>query len=338
MQTSEQQQTPKSFANLIELSHYFQDENICRKYVERIVWNGKPVCPHCGFSRVYTFPDGKRYKCAYNKCRKQFTVTVGTFFESSKVPLRKWLHALYIFCNHKKGISSYQLARDISVTQKTAWFILSRLRETLKEKAPQMLAGVFEVDETYVGGKEGNKHQAPASKAKRLAIAKEKKGYNHSPFDNKTCVFGMVQRDGMVRNWVIAKQQKFTLIHLINKNVLKGSVMYSDEFVGYRPLNNIGYKHEAVNHRTHHYARGTVHTANLDSYWSSLKRGIIGIYHHVSPKHLQRYCSEFSFRYNTRKYSETGRFEQALKQVVGRLKYDDLIAPPPDNKMMHFKA
>src|SRR5258705_5830484 len=146
------------FKNVIELNEYFQDESRCRKYLEKILWDDKPYCPRCQSEKVYAFPDGIRYKCANNKCYKIFTVTVGTFLESSKIPLRKWLHAIFIFTSHKKGISSHQLAKDLGITQKSAWFVLSRIRDILKEKAPHMLKGTVEIDETYVGGKVSNKH------------------------------------------------------------------------------------------------------------------------------------------------------------------------------------
>ena len=138
--------TPKTFTNLIALSNNFTDENVCRKYLEHIIWNGKPCCPHCGSTKIYTFKNGKGYKCAENKCYKLFNVKVGTFLEGSKIPLCKWFHAIYVFTSHKKGISSHQLAKDLGITQKSAWFLLGRLREILAEKTPFKLEGITEID------------------------------------------------------------------------------------------------------------------------------------------------------------------------------------------------
>lgn len=308
-----------TFANLVELSKTFQDEMACRKYLELIIWNGKRVCPHCGSEKSYAFPDGKRYKCASNTCYKQFTVTVGTFFQSTKVPLQKWFHALYLFSSHKKGISSHQLARDLSVTQKTGWFILNRLRGVFTEKGAPILRGVFEIDESFIGGLEKNKPQSKKAKALRQV-----EGYSAKA--NKTAVFGVMQRDGVVKNWVVDKQQKSTLIHLIKQRIEKGSTIFSDDYTGFRPLSKLGYKHESVKHYQSEFVRGNVHTGSLDSYWSGLKRGIIGIYHQVSKKHLHRYCNEFSYRFNTRKLSERERFDMAIRQCAGKLTYSELIA------------
>ena len=313
--------TPTTFNNLITLSNYFRDENLCRKYLEKFLWNGKPVCPKCAGEKIYSFPDGKRYKCANNKCYKIFTVTEGTHFESSKIPLSKWLHAIYVFTSHKKGISSHQLAKDISVTQKTAWFLLSRIREILREKAPVMLEGIVEVDETFVGGLEGNKHQSYKAKKKRAGKKKNGNG------DDKTIVIGLVQRGGKVVNQVVNSTQKKDLLPVIEKHIKKGSTMVTDEWKSYQSLHRHGYNHESVKHRMKEYVRDEFHTSNIDNYWSHLKRGLIGVYHHASPQHLHRYCNEFSFRYNTRKLNEVDRFDLAIKQAFGRLKYDDLINP-----------
>jgi transposase-like protein len=144
--------TPKNFTNLIELSDHFKDGNVCRKYLEQIIWGGSPVCPHCGCKKIYVLKGGKTYKCSNRECYSIFNIKVGTFLENTKVPLRKWMLSIYIFSSHKKGISSHQLAKDIGVTQKTDWFMLSRIREVLKDKAPFMLDGMVETDECYVGG------------------------------------------------------------------------------------------------------------------------------------------------------------------------------------------
>lgn len=310
-------QTPKSFTNLITLSNNFTNEDVCRKYLEHIIWSGTPVCPHCGSEKVYTFKDGKRYKCANNECYKLFNVKVGTFLENSKIPLCKWFHAIYIFTSHKKGISSHQLAKDIGITQKSAWFVLSRIREILKDKAPTILDGTIEIDEAYIGGKDGNKHA-------------NKKVYNSKgeSLDIKTPVIGIVQREGKALLVPVNATTKKEVFSIISKNVQQGSNMVTDSFILYRNLKK-NYNHATVDHSSGEYVRGDFHTNTVEGFFSHLKRGLIGIYHHASPKHLHRYCNEFSFRYNTRKQKEVERFNVALTQIKGRLTYDKLIEQTP---------
>jgi transposase-like protein len=305
-----------NFSNLITLSNNFTNEDVCRKYLEEIVWNGKPICPHCGSEKVSAFKDGKRYKCANNQCYSIFNVKVGTFLEGSKIPLCKWFHAMYVFTSHKKGISSHQLAKDIGITQKSAWFVLSRIREILREKAPFALDGIVEVDETYVGGKDTNKH--------RSKIKVDAQGY---PLEVKVPVIGVVQRDGKAFLVATDNVRKQTVFPIIHGSVKEGSTMVTDAFKLYRGLRN-NYTHQKVDHSKGEYVKGAFHTNTVEGFFSHLKRGLIGIYYHASPKHLHRYCNEFSFRYNTRKCGEVERFDIALRQCVGRLKYADLIQTP----------
>jgi len=277
-------------------------------------WNGEPVCPHCGHEKSYKFKDQKTYKCA--KCRKKYNATVGTIFENTKIPLCKWFWAIYIATSHKKGISSLQLAKDIAVTQKTAWFILHRIREMLKSNAPEMLTGAVELDETYVGGKSINWH---ADKRKKMREAGT--GYIH-----KTPVFGLLQRGGNVHTEMPKEATGRYLKPIILDKVKPGTVVMTDGFGAYYGLNEI-YQHVVVNHQLGQYVVGEWHTNSIENFWSLLKRGVIGIYHYVSPKHLHRYCNEFAFRYNTRKVSETERFNIAVASVNGkRVRYSELTA------------
>lgn len=312
----------QNFKSLLELNDYFKEEKTCHEFLANQIWEeGKPVCPFCGSNKVYTTKsrsikpskkDVPEYRCANKECTKKFSVTKGTIFESTNIPLRTWYAAIYLITTHKKGISSLQLSRDLDVTQKTAWFINHRIREMYKETAPELLRNVVEIDETFVGGKYKNKH------------ADKKKPGAQGSID-KTVVFGAVQRGGKVRATVIPDRKNSTLLSNMVANVEKDSIMVSDEY--YHPdLLEPHYKHVVVEHKVKEYVRGAFHTNTIEGFWGLLKRGIYGIYHQVSPKHLQRYCDEFSYRYNTRKEATDERFINTIKNAnTARLRYDDLI-------------
>lgn len=305
----------KKFENLIQLTSHFSDEKVCREHLENLRWNGKPVCPYCGHEKVYRIEDGKRYKCASKECYKKFSVTVGTIFENTKISLKIWFVAIYLACNHKKGISSLQLHRDLGITQKTAWFVLQRIREMLKDKAPQMLENEVEVDESYFGGKEKNKHRA-----------KRTKGTQGRSSKTKTPVLGILERNGNIIAKPVPNTKGETIQPIMLKSVKFGSVLFTDEWHGYRGLSRL-YEHKTVNHGKGEYVNGLAHTNTVEGFWSLFKRGIIGIYHSVSHKHLERYCDEFAYRYNTKDLSQQDRFNQAICQSKdNRLKYKDLIA------------
>lgn len=300
----------KEFRGIIQLLKKFPTEDHCRKYLERSRWNGNPFCPFkdCSHTKVYSFSDKKRYKCA--KCRKIFSVTVGTIFENSKVPLKKWFTALYLVTSHKKGISSIQLGKDLNVTQKTAWFMLHRIRNILKEESPGIMEGIVELDETFVGGKMSNK---PKQKRAR------------EWFKSKTPVFGILGRGQVVRAFVVKNVGVQELIPHVLRNAKPNTLVITDQHGPYKRLQGY-YKHIALNHEKGHFVAGEAHTNNIEGFWSHLKRGIIGVYHFVSPQHLQRYCDAFCFRYNTRDLSEYERFLLALQNCTGRLKYKELTA------------
>ncbi|MDD5363134.1 MAG: IS1595 family transposase [Ignavibacteria bacterium] len=300
------------YNNLIDVQKHFPDETVCKEHLAQLRWNGETTCPFCDCKKVYKIKSG--YKCSNPKCYKKFTVLVGTFFENTKIPLSKWFVAIYIATSHKKGISSLQLSKDISVTQKTAWFMLHRIREMLKNNSSKMLSGTIEVDETYIGGKNEFKH-----------IDKKVKKSQGRASKDKTPVFGMLQRDGVVVSKPVDNVTKATLQGVINKSVRKGSTVISDEWGSYKGLEK-RYNHRYIFHNLGEHAIGNVHTNTIEGFWSLLKRGIVGIYHSVSPKHLEKYCDEFSFRYNTKDYSEQDRFNKSISQCSGRLKYNQLIA------------
>lgn len=302
------------FKNLKDLFTHFASDEICREYLEGQRWGGQIVCPYCQHSgKIYRVENGKRYKCGNPECHKKFSVTVGTIFESSKIDLRTWFGALYLCTVHKKGISSLQLHRDLGVTQKTAWFMLQRIREMLRNDAPEMLRNTVEVDETFVGGKEKNKHSD-----KRTKGLQGGKG--------KAMVVGMIEREGVLIAKHVDNKEGQVIEYLVENNVERGSNLMTDEAPAYTMV-GAKYIHRVVNHSAKEYVNGICHTNTIEGFWSLLKRGIVGICHSVSVKHLSRYCDEFSFRYNTRKVSDLQRFHFSMTKAQGkRLKYHEITA------------
>lgn len=301
------------FKNLKELLVKFSSDDVCRHYLESMRWGGIPVCPKCSHRESYKLGDGKTYKCKNKECNKKFTVTVGTVFENTNIPLHTWFAALYIATAHKKGISSVQLSKDLGITQKTAWFMLHRIRKAFVSNAPFMLQDVVEADETFVGGKNKNRH----------ADKKVEKSQGRS-FKDKTPVLGLLQRGGAVKTFVVPDTKAETLKPLIQEWVKQGSILISDEWDSYKSISN-EYNHVVVDHSKGEHVRGAFDTNSIEGFWSILKRGIFGIYHQVSRKHLHRYCEEFSHRYNSRKITDAERFRLSLAKIDGRLKYNDLI-------------
>lgn len=302
----------RKFQTLVDLLTYFKDEQVCRDYLELIRWSGKIVCPYneCRHDHIFKYNDGKRYKCA--KCQRQFSVKVGTIFEDSKISLQKWFAAIYLITSHKKGISS--LHRDLGVTQKTAWFMLHRVRHTLISSSNEKLTGIIEADETFIGGKEINKH-----KSKKAA------GTQGRSSETKIPVLGIIERGGELRAIKVLNTKGYSLRPFIVNNVEFGSQVHTDEWWGYRGLSRI-FKHKYINHGEGEYSKDGVHTNSIEGFWSLLKRGVIGIYHSMSDKHLQKYIDEFVFRYNTRGYSENYRFDAMLNNINSHLTYEQLTS------------
>jgi len=300
----------RDFDSLFQLLDYFTTEEICEQHLAVIRWNGETTCPYCESTKVNTLK-GKtqRYKC-YG-CRKQFGVKVGTIFHDSKISLRKWFVAIYLVTAHKKGISSCQLARDLKITQKAAWFVLQRIRETYNAKAEQFTSTV-EIDETYIGGKETNKHQN-----KKIQNAQGGKG--------KIPVLGILERDGKVFAIPVRNKSSKQLLPIMVDKVAAGTTIYTDEWKAYKPLGK-SFNHSFVCHSANEYVSGNVHTNGIENFWSLLKRGIDGIYHQVSEQHLHRYVNEFTFRFNNRELSEGSKFDVALANGTNkRLNYKTLI-------------
>lgn len=312
----------KKFTNLINLLTYFKDEQVCRDYLEVIRWNGELKCAYkdCLHDKVFKFTNGKVYKCA--KCERQYSVRVGTMFENSKIPLQKWFAAIYLITSHKKGISSLQLHRDLGITQKTAWFLNHRIRATLG-LAPdaEKLDGKCEADETFIGGNEKNKH--PHNKTE---------GNQGRSMKTKSAVAGIVERGGDLRAKKVPDTTGTNLKMFVTQNVKFGSEINTDEWWGYNGL-SAAFDHKFIKHNEGEYVNGTIHTNTLEGFWSLLKRGVFGIYHSMSDKHLQRYVDEFVFRYNTRNETERDRFDMMLSNISNHITYKQLTNARSNRKM-----
>jgi len=318
----------RDFKNYDELTQYFHNEETCEEYLEIARWGGKPTCIECGSEAVYKFQTKRKYgtksgivekvitRFRCNNCKKQFSVRQGTIFEESKLPLRTWFLAIYLITNHKKGISSVQLADDLGVTQKTGWFLLHRIRKVLGIEERGEFEGENEIDETYVNGKEKNKHKS-----------KRTKGTQGRSLKTKNAVLGIANRETKtIRAKHVVDTKSKTIIPEMQKHVKEGSTVYTDEYKAYLPLKRV-YDHKIVKHSHGEYVRDLVHVNHVEGFWSLFKRGILGIYHSTSEKHLQKYVDEFVFRYNNRTIDSRDRFRLMLTNVaVGHLSYQELIA------------
>lgn len=301
--------------NLIEFYNEFATEEKCQDFLAKQRWGDEIICPKCGTVGVkaYKLASG-RLKCA--ECRSPFTVRMGSVFEDSKLPLQKWFFAIYLCTSLKKGVSSIQLSKYLGVTQKTAWFMLQRIRYVFENGTFEKLKDAVEVDEAYIGGAEKNKHASKKTKGTQ--------GFGSKKV--KTPVVGMVQRGGKLHAVVTGDTGSATLMGLISKHVDLDATVYTDEHMPYRTLPKLGYKHESVNHGSKEFVNGMASTNTAESFWSHLKRGIDGIYHHVSAKHLQKYCDEYSYRWNTKDMTDGERFEDWFSNINGkRLMYKSLI-------------
>ncbi len=306
----------RSTISTFKLFEVFPDADSARKYLEDRLWPSGVVCAECKSDKRITTRKGGFYRC--NACQLDFTVRTGTIFERSHIPLHKWVYAMYLLVTARKGISSMQLAKEIGVTQKSAWFMLSRLREACGGKNLTKLRGIIEIDECFVGGKEANKHEYKKLKAGRGSVG-------------KTPVLGMRERGEGGRCLAIPldAQTLHAIQSEIHGHVEVGSTLYTDENPAYADLNGLFFRAASVNHSAGEFARGTVNTNSIESVWAVLKRGLHGVYHHASPKHIGRYVDEFTFRLNAGNVARHTfeRLDSFIDAVAGkRITYKELTA------------
>lgn len=302
----------ESAIKLTDIAAHFNDEDSARAFFEAKRWPDGPVCPHCGVVgtayKLNPKPGSKTrkglYKCA--DCREQFTVTVGTIFEDSHLPLHKWLFAIHLMCASKKGMSAHQLHRMLGVTYKTAWFMAHRIRYAMSQPPLRdKLKGTIECDETYVGGREKNKH-----------------GGRPGWTSKKQPVFSLVERDGRVRSFHMRRVTSENLLGVMKDNIAQHSVVMTDDFGAYTHVKKHYPMHSVIKHSQKVYSIsgpwGRVHTNTVEGYFGLLKRGINGTFHHVGEQHLFRYLAEFDFRYNTRTIKDGERTLEAIKGAEGK--------------------
>lgn len=301
-----QMPTPKS--NVYKgLAAMFASEDLAREWLEALLWPEGPVCPHCGvIDRAYKLtakpgsvnPVRKGvWKC--RDCRKKFTVTIGTVFAETHIPLNKWVYAMHLMCSAKKGVSAHQLSRTLEVTYKTAWFLCHRIRKAMEKPARTKrgkVGGIVEADETFVGGKGTGTQGGPMAGGSKIVV------------------FSLVPREGEARSWKVDDLKGATLQNIIRREVEGAAEIMTDTMPSYSGLGRQFAAHETVDHTRGEYVRGIVHVNFSESYFSLLKRGIFGAFHHVSAQHMQRYLEEFDFRWNRRKMND---FERLVEAVAG---------------------
>ena len=299
---------PKS---LQEAVVYFSNPNSCIDYLAIRRWpDGRVLCPTCNSDKVKFNADRRIWQCSSHHAKRQFSIKVGTIMEDSAIPLDKWLMAMWMVTNCKNGISSYEIAKDVKVTQKSAWFMLHRIRLAMQDEVYGKLSGHVEVDETFIGGKARNMH-----------LDKRERRITGTGGKDKTIVFGALERGGKIRTVVVADRKKAALHATVKEHVEAGAALYSDALQSYDGLVQ-EYAHQVIDH-AEKYVDGQVHTNGLENFWSLLKRGISGTYVSVEPFHLFRYLDEQVFRYNNRgtkenKITDSDRFDMIVRKILGK--------------------
>ena len=277
--------------NLIELMEKFNSEERCREYIEQLRWPSGVCCTRCGSVSVSRIKKRKQYEC--NDCRYQFSPMAGTVFHDTHLPLTKWFLAVYLMCESKKGMSASQISRTLGIGYKAAWYLCHRIREAMKCDESELLAGIIEADETFVGGRYDKRRK-------------------REPND-KPCVVGVIKRGGPVRAQKSPSRGARAIASFIRASVEPGAQLMTDEYVGYRKVGK-EYRHKTVQHSALQYVDGPAHTNSIENFWSLFKRGVVGSFHKVSEKHLDRYLGEFVYRFNGRK--EDALFSQTIRNLV----------------------
>ncbi len=301
--------------SIMQLLAMFDTEDKAVAWLENQRWGGVPTCPHCKNQDNISVPKSKKYTYWCKPCRANFTVKTDTIMHSSKLPTQKWVVAMYYMMTARKGISSLQLSKELGITQKSAWFMLQRLREGCFERDFK-LSNIVEVDETYIGGKEKNRHNSKKLKAGRGGVGKQ-------------AIIGAKERNGDVKARVIKHTDGATLKGFIHDSVEVGSTVYTDEHKGYNDLEGLFYRHGTVKHSAKEYVNGMAHTNGIESVWAVLKRGYNGVYHNWSVKHMHRYINEFTFRLNEGnvEIDTLDRMASLSKNIGGkRLTYRELVS------------
>ena len=302
-----------NFKSITAFINHFNDEDICKKALVEARWGNDVVCPHCGKHHCTKRADG-RFRC--NDCKHNFSCTTGTIFHNTKLPLQKWFVAMYLMSSHKKGVSSCQIMRDCEVCQKTAWFMLHKIRGLYGQTDDVALDGEVEMDEMYLGGREINKHESKKTPNNQGRSTK-----------TKTPIFGMIERGGNVVAMKVENTQGKTLMPIVSQFVESGATTYTDEANMYNKLGEIGYIHQFVNHSQREYVRPCdIHTNSIEGFWAHFKRVIFCTYHMVSKDYLQRYIDEQVYRWNTRKQSASQRFADMFKRAAKSFDYTDVLA------------
>ncbi len=313
------------FNSLIQVADYFNTNDICKQTIAEARWSdGIVECPYCQHKHCKVGKDG-RYLCYH--CKHKFNVTVGTIFENTKVSLRKWFLAMYLVSSHKKGISSYQLASDIKVCQKTAWFMLHKIRGLYVQSDNVSLKGTVEMDEMYLGGRENNKHESKKTPNNQGRSTK-----------TKTPIFGMLERGGNVVVVKVDNTKGSTLMPIVSQFVEEDSTTYTDEASIYDHLSDNGYNHEFVDHSQRELVRASdIHTNSVEGFWAHFKRVIFSTYHIVSKDYLQRYIDEQVYRWNTRKWTASERFSDMFNKSIKKFDYTDVLSLSSIVSIEHFR-